>query len=296
LPEKLSDLGIFHEEAGTRSLHPTAHLYEPRYPLWSNGSDKERLVSLPEGQRIDTSQDPWRFPVGTVFVKTFAFSGAEHPVETRVSVIRGSGAQFFAYEWDADGKDATLLDGRRIVRVSAEFEGAQFEHEIPSTLQCRTCHESARSPVLGFDALRLTLGLDGEEGTQLESLSALGLFEGEPDGSGAPGPDEYNDPTLAALEYFEGNCVHCHNGSSGPSSAFDLRSPVALENLIGVETTSELLRGLRVDPGSPKTSAVYQALLADLSVPDTQAMPPLGVQHQDARGIALIADWISSLE
>ena len=41
-------------------------LISPRYPLWSDGAEKQRYLSLPPGTQIDTSNmDDWKFPVGT---------------------------------------------------------------------------------------------------------------------------------------------------------------------------------------------------------------------------------------
>jgi hypothetical protein len=296
LPEKLSELGLYSDGAAKGDLHPTAHRYEPRYALWSNGSHKERFISVPQGQTVDTRTTPWHFPPGTLFFKTFRFESSKHAAETRVSVITEQGPRFYAYQWDDDGKDATLLDGRRVVKVPAEVGGAEFDHQIPSRLECRSCHESAPSPVLGFDALRLSSTLPGEDESQLEGLNEQELFNEAPETPTLPDDHESGPLALEVLGYFEGNCVHCHNGGDGPSSAFDLRHEVAIPNLVGVETTSELLHGLRVDPGHPETSVVYQALLADPENPEAQAMPPLGVQLKDEAAIDKIGQWISELE
>jgi len=296
LPEKLSELGLRADGAASGALHPSAHLYEPRFALWSNGSDKERFISVPDGETIDTESEPWRFPLGTVFFKTFRFESSKYPTETRVSVITEQGARFYAYQWDEDGKDATLLDGRRAVRVAAEADGNKFEHQIPSLLECRSCHESAPSPVLGFDDLRLSSPLPGEAASQLEALEEEQLFSASPDLPELPADHEADPLTLEILGYLEGNCVHCHNGGFGPSSAFDLRHDVALESLIGIETNSELLHGLRIDPGHPETSAVFRALLADPENAEEQAMPPLGVQLKDEAARDKFERWINALD
>ena len=68
------------------------------------------------------------------------------------------------------------------------------------------------------------------------------------------------------------------------------------ENLIGVETTSELFGGLRVSPGDPDESALYRGLVRDIEEGDAQPMPPVGVQRVDPEAVTLFYDWISALD
>ena len=296
LPERLSALGLYPELPSRESWHERAAYYEPRYPLWSNGSDKQRFIVLPEGASVDTSGSSWEFPVGTTFFKTFSYlEGKERDraIETRVLRRTDDGYEFAAYRWLSDQTDAELLDGQKSVRVAVELDGESFEHQIPSRLECRTCHESQEPRVIGFDELRLNHALEGAESTQLAALFEREVLSESPE---EPASIEHEDPTTRkVLEYLHGNCAHCHNGSDGPSSAFDLRYPVALENLIGVETTSELFGGLRVSPGEPEASALYKGITRNVEGGDAQPMPPVGVQRVDTEAAALFYDWISSL-
>jgi hypothetical protein len=303
LPDRLSELGLYPELPSRETWHERAAYYEPRYPLWSNGSDKQRFIVLPLGASVDTSSPSWEFPSGTTFFKTFSYpdggrsstdGAARRAIETRVLRRTDEGYEFAAYRWNEDQADAELLDGQKPVRVSIEIDGESFEHQIPSRLECRTCHESQDARVIGFDALRLNHALAGTDDTQLTGLFEREVLSELPDD---PGSIEHDDPrTREVLGYLQGNCTHCHNGSDGPSSAFDLRFPVALENLIGIETTSELFGGLRVSPGDPEASALYKGIARDVEDGDAQPMPPVGVQRVDAEAVTLIYDWISSLD
>lgn len=79
-------------------------------------------------------------------------------------------------------------------------------------------------------------------------------------------------------------------------SPLDLRHPHALAQLTGVPTQgSGQLSGLRVAPGAPEESVLYQSLVTDGSLPELKPMPPLGVQRRDADAAALIAAWIRAL-
>src|SRR6185436_16300470 len=81
-PRKLSHTGLF---ANTKNNVPAKGLvpYSVNAPLWSDGAEKERFIALPGESQIEfdvvvyphgpTYPDlGWRFPDGTVLVKTFA--------------------------------------------------------------------------------------------------------------------------------------------------------------------------------------------------------------------------------
>lgn len=85
-PETLGEVGIY-RDITTGEVDARAFRYTPRYPLYSNGLDKERFVVLPGDERIDVSGDPFVYPVGTLFFKTFWYATEDEariPVETRI--------------------------------------------------------------------------------------------------------------------------------------------------------------------------------------------------------------------
>jgi hypothetical protein len=165
-------------------------------------------------------------------------------------------------------------------------DGTTFEHEIPSERQCRTCHEANGAMVIGFSELQLAAA-----GTLDALVERDVLSDPVPD---APDRIEGHDAvTTAVLGYLQGNCVHCHNGIPGPANAFDMRHRVALENLVGVMTTSSAVEpGLRVAPGAPDESVLFRLFTGASDL----AMPPLGVQRRDEATADLFRTWIASLE
>ena len=295
LPSTLAALGIYPDPGDRDEVHPEAIPFLPAHRLWTNGATKQRLLSLPEGTSIDTSEVPWRFPVGTVLAKTFSYpreGRAPAPIETRILRRGSDGWDYAVYLWSEGGTDATLLDGIAPVPVSIRFGEERFEHLVPSKLQCRSCHESSDGVVLGFDELRLNAPRTGESETQLERLHRRGVL------SHLPGdPEEIateDELTRSVLGYFEGNCTHCHNGGDGPASAFDLRHRKALRNVVDVETTSELVGGWRVKSGDPERSGLFLAL-SRAEVTTAQPMPPLGVERVDSAAVEMFRTWISGL-
>lgn len=80
-PRKLSETGLFES---IRDLRPAPGLipYTVNAPLWSDGGTKERYLALPGDSKIEydamlfpgdetTPGKGWKFPAGTVLVKTF---------------------------------------------------------------------------------------------------------------------------------------------------------------------------------------------------------------------------------
>src|SRR5688572_17338840 len=51
---RLSETGLF-AAAGAQALAQNVSAYTPNYALWSDGADKSRWISMPEGGWIDTS-------------------------------------------------------------------------------------------------------------------------------------------------------------------------------------------------------------------------------------------------
>jgi hypothetical protein len=292
LPNKLSEVGIYSGSQVSKALAP-ALSYEPGYPLWSDGGQKFRSVVLPEGGSIDAS-DPqnYVFPLGTLIFKTFSFRtptspNAVVPVETRLLHLTSDGWELAAYGWDETAADAELLDLKRSQpREVLSEDGSSVQHVIPSRLECRQCHESSTSEVLGINELQLA-----KSGSLHDTASRL-----SPTPSETPLTlPEHGPLTTSVLGYFVGNCVHCHNGTNGAASSFDLRPDVALANIIDQPTASSATAdGIRVTPGKPAESVLYLGVKggSELEVKD---MPPLGVALRDAGAVQLLADWIQAL-
>ncbi len=291
LPERLSEVGLYRDlprlSASSRALP-----YEPGYPLWSDGGTKQRYLVLPKGTRIDASDGEYRLPPGSLLFKTFSFlteqsPDAPQPIETRVLRATSEGWELAAYAWNQEGTDATLLDLKKPqpVAVLAD-DGTPFEHLIPNRLECRQCHESAANQVLGFNELQLAKSGD---------LERLAPHMNPPPPEPPAALPEQGPLTTQVLGYLVGNCVHCHNGSNGAASSFDLRPEVALSNLIDQPTASSATAaGIRVVPGEPDQSVMYLAL-AGSRAGEVKEMPPLGVAVRDASAAVLLREWIEAL-
>ncbi len=281
-------VGLYLELPNLEQVPTRAVEFSPAWPLWSSGSDKQRFVILPDNEHIAGDAAVWQYPAGTIFSKTFMYTdgdGVVVPVETRLLRKDRAGAWDYAtYRWRDDGSDADLLDMKLPVAVPVPGLPGGV-HTIPSRVQCRICHESAGDVPLGF------------VGPQLAEVSPMlverGVFATPPVAT----PIVHTDPTtLRVLGYFYGNCVHCHNGAVGDNNSFDLRPDVALANLIGVETAgSASVAGIRVVPGDPDNSVLWQAMQGESDDPDLEPMPPVGIDVVDAETAMLVREWIAGL-
>jgi hypothetical protein len=163
LPDDFADVGLYLDGGDPEVVPDRAIAYEPRWPLWSSGSEKHRHLVLPEGASIGNAGPQWSFPIGTAFFKTSGYprQGRFVPVETRVMVVEADGSWTFeGYQWDAEGHTARKLDLTFGTEVTVETDDGPLVHTIPARLECRECHESAPVFVLGFDALQLGAQMD----------------------------------------------------------------------------------------------------------------------------------------
>jgi hypothetical protein len=298
MPLMISQTGIFEDEELSQPIARVIR-YEPTLPLYSNGSDKERWMLLPKGTRVDNAdRAAWRFPPGTQFWKTFSYEnndGETQRMETRVIRVLEEGYDYNVYGW-RDG-NAMLLSLQRelLLDVYLPPDDTRFRHNVPSRFDCRTCHESNRTPIIGFDELRLNGRMPGADATQLEELAQAGVFtHALPD---APAQISGADrPTREVVGYLHGNCAHCHNDSGNAMSALSLEHEVALENTIDVDSVgSGQAAGVRIVRGSARSSILFRAFSGEGGDEDIQPMPPIGLRKVDAEAVEMLRDWIDAL-
>lgn len=259
LPERLADTGLF---------APGVIEFLPQHTLWSDGAEKRRWLWLPPGRAIDARQpDAWRFPRGTRLWKEFAHGSR---IETRYMVLGDDGQwRYASYVWAADGRSATLVPpGGLTVPAAAAPDG---RYAIPSRSDCLTCHDGARSPVLGVSALQL--------GPQLPEWIRRGLVRNAPAAWRVAPPQVAgrSEAERAARGYLHANCGHCHHADGGVPVPLVLAQDVA---------------------GSPAPTREQLALaLRRMSTRQPlQQMPPLATRITDPHGLALLRAWLDDIE
>ena len=255
--------------------------YELRAPLFSDYTDKERMVVLPPGAAAEyRPEGALAFPVGTVLVKTFSYGGVagepRRALETRLLVHTRTGWIGLPYVWEA-------------------------RYHVPSANQCAKCHEQrGRLEPLGPTAENMQVaGI-----SPLPAWAAAGHVTGMP-ASPPPLLPAWDDASAApvaarARAWLDANCAYCHSraGTASPSGLYlgahetdpghfgVCKSPVAAGKGTGG-------RRYAIVPGRPDESILLYRLEA--TSPD-EAMPELGRSVVHAESVALVRAWIEGLE
>jgi len=295
--------------------------YEVVSPLWSDATSKYRYLFVPEGTSIGyDDHGVWKFPVGTVLVKTFAYavdardaSSGERLLETRLLVHDPDGWAPYTYVYLADESKAVRSSAGANIPVSF-IDSAGTSHDVvysvPNTNMCRECHGlGATLDTLGGRTRQLNRDHDYGKGpeNQIDHLAALGLFDATP-------PAAAERETLAvpsgsapvgerARAYLDANCAHCHSegriaSSSGLLLNFEKTGAETASASFGVCKTPTSAGGgtcglvYDIVPGKPQESILMCRIAS--REPKVQ-MPPLGTQLVDDAGVKLLGEWIQSL-
>jgi hypothetical protein len=290
-PSDLACTGLY-SDFNTKTVAVGARVYAPAAPLWSDGYDKSRWISLPEGAHIDaSSMDDWKFPAGTKVWKEFR--QGQRRIETRLFwKVAADHWVWASYVWSDDGVTATRGEGRSLM-----LDGNRYT--VPSVGDCTECHRGRTDKLLGFEAL--SLAQPAATGVTLAVLAAENRLSPPPPRTNVTLPN----PALGLLHV---NCgVSCHN-TTPTAAAFNstlrLRlgfdevtsKPVAswqlLTSSVGVPADLPAWSGsLRIAPGAPEKSAVVSAMKTRL----TGQMPPLATTQVDVAGVAMVESWVRSL-
>ena len=220
---------------------------------------------------------------------------------------------FASYVWNVEGTEATLAPAEGLARV-AEVAPNKF-HNIPAVDQCRACHVSNRTELLGFNALQLSTDRDANA-LHAEPLEAgmitLGTLVGE--NLLAPARPELaaNPPRIAArtaderalLGYLAGNCGGCHNRQSdlaplGPPLEAQRHGHSRRGRARGSDRAPDQVAGARRAgrrerrdrSAQPEQSALLRRMRS--RSPASQ-MPPMGTAVQDRDAVALVGRWLES--
>jgi uncharacterized repeat protein (TIGR03806 family) len=335
-PRKLSETGLF---ASTKDHVPAAGVipYSVNAPLWSDGAEKDRFIALPGTSQIefdavtyphgpDYPDIGWRFPDGTVLVKTFSLAlDTSHPEKTRRLETRllhyrqmpGNddeyGAQFwngYTYVWNEDQTDAELLDAAGLdqaftVRDAAAPGGMREQvWRFPSRSECTLCHTMASKYILGVTTLQMNREFDygGHTENQLAVLNRLGIFKTPLPKSPETLPrladyrSEDEPLHLRARAYLHSNCAHCHRKWGGGNAEFELHASVPLTETLSLNTrpgqgTFGLNDPRILVPGEAERSLI----VARMQLDGLGRMPHVAVKVKDDRSIAMLKEWVNSL-
>ena len=328
-PRKLSETGLF---SSTKDMTPATGLipYSVNSELWSDGATKERFIAVPGDARIEfetvTYPQPapgslpgWRFPNGTVLVKSFFLEtepGKKRRLETRLMVVERVGGteeygdqvwNGYTYIWNDEQTDAELADSKGVNREftikTADGERKQTWH-FPSRAECTMCHTVTAKYALGVNTAQMNRdhNYGGVVANQLATLSHIGLFDRKlPD---APEKlvklADYRDTNAPLAEraraYLDSNCAHCHRKWGGGNAEFQLLNtlPIKETGTLGVKPgqgTFELKDPYILVPGEPDRSMLYHRMTR-LGL---GRMPHIASTVVDEPAVKLIREWIAQM-
>ncbi len=317
--ELLSAQGLFLGDGHTQEPAPGVVPFDVISPLFSDHTAKHRFLAIPDGAQIGYApRDSWSFPVGTRLVKTFGYpldarapSLGERLLETRILRLDADGWSVHTYAWNDTQTDAVLtVAGKRVPVEWIDENGAlqSIDYRLPNTNQCLACHgERGATAPLGPRTLQLDRDHDYGDGpvNQLDHLAALGLFTSALDAAGErehlvdPADPAAGSVELRARSYLEANCAHCHRAgapaeSSGLILGWEEQEPVNLGVCRRPFSAGNGAGGRTYDlvPGEPDASIIVYRM--ESTAPDIK-MPEMPTQLVDARGVALIREWIAGM-
>lgn len=273
---------------------PWVRPFAPQYPLWTDGADKRRTISLPAGSKIDASDpDAWQFPVGTKLTKDFSFGGKK--IETRTMERTAEGWRFASFLWSDDGKTMSPAPER-----GTTVEVGGLRHRIPGQNDCKVCHGNGKTPVLGFSALQLSTDRDPNAphagvplpgSVDLATLVKDGRLAGFT-GTTAPRIAARTPTERAALGYLHANCGHCHR-DEGSLAALDMKLTDGDVMRSTVDRPSRIAPArMRIARHAPSDSVLVERMKTR---DPTKQMPPLGTQLVDEEGVTLLTRWVGEL-
>lgn len=308
-PATLSATGAFDDLA---SLTPVPGIlpYLVNSPLWSDGAEKYRWISVPGNGRITyRSEGPWDFPAGTVFIKHFEVGTEGRRLETRfIIVMEGGGIYGVTYRWREDYSDADLVGESGLVETVIFDGGKEQMWSYPSRAACVQCHNESVNYVLGVRTGQLNgderYPATGVTDNQLRTWHHLGLFEAPIDESLIEQEEKWVavDDVSASLErraksYLAANCAFCHNPDNSFLGAdFDGRYETPLEemNLYSAANNTLGTTGAQVvKPQDPHRSTLFRRLQTN---DEGVRMPPVARDRVDQDAVEAVLKWIVSLD
>jgi len=262
--------------------------FEVTSQLFTDDSIKHRWVTLRAGGKIEYSQNErWQSPVGTIYVKTFAYppkdlsvpdpDTREQLIETRLIVHEESGWKVWVYVYNEEMTDADLTLGGLTVSVSwtdelGDMYGIQ-NYGVPS-------------PV-------------GDGVPRITYVDPVAYNADCAD-------DDWDCMHTAARSYLDSNCSHCHApdgevadkllfvdwGSMDPETGNTTnwgvcKKPTSAGNGVECFQTYDIF------PGNPEESLL---LCRIESVTAREMMAPLGRSTVHVQGADVIRDWIATMD
>jgi hypothetical protein len=307
-PALLSQTGVF---ANLSTLDPAPGMapYAPIEEAWAGPVIARRWFGIPNGQKmIFSAWGNWEFPTGTVWVQQFdkeaqpGNPAANCKLETRLLVKTEDGVYGLTYKWRADQSDADLVPEGGLTDAPAAFSQLAGHH-YPARAECAMCHSAVAGYTPGFNTWQLNRPSPlNPQVNQIKALLDAGYLENRNRDRNPRWPayaalNDMAQPLEARVRsYLAVNCAACHQPGGLGLGVWDARPaiPLAEAKIIGAQLASPLGDPANrfVAPGDPLHTMLLRRLKGD-GVPK---MPMTGVPEVDAQAVAVITQWVRSLQ
>ena len=235
----LSEMGVFEGELADLNPALGVQLYEINSTLFTDYSEKQRLIRFPNGQAMRYNESDFLpiFPDNTLIAKTFFYyNDVQNPgmgkkiIETRILLKIEGNWHLGNYVWNATQSEATYSEIGSVVPISyIDESGANqnIDYIIPSQQDCVTCHNNSSVIIpIGPKLRSMNFVPSYTNLNQLEYLIANGMLEGLESSSQISVLPDWTNDVLYSLEersraYIDINCAHCHQ-PGGDVSNFDI--------------------------------------------------------------------------
>lgn len=319
--EKLSDYKFF--DGPIKDQKPAADvlIYEPASGLFTDYSLKKRFVWMPKGTKASYQSDGkiLELPIGAALIKNFYYNnvqnatpiGSARIIETRVMIRKSTGWIFAEYVWNDEQTEAYLDLAGSNTAITWKDENGLLQtvenYRIPSEQQCMTCHKSNEQPIpIGIKPQNLNFNYTFNEGSKNQLLKwiEVGYLENNLPTT-ISSTVNYSDVTqpldLRVRSYLDVNCAHCHQSNSHCDyrpMRFAFNETTNLANMgvcVDSQDMADFPAALQkiVNPNNINRSMLYYRLNTDN---ESYRMPLLGRTEIHTEGIALVEEWINSLE
>jgi len=291
--QKLSDTGCMESNNPVQAIQ-SAIPYSVNSPLWTDGATKQRWIAIPNNTQIKIRKDGrWIFPTGSVLIKNFYLDNQS--IETRLLVHHTNGNWAgYSYEWNDEGTQAFLLDDVKL----KDIKGQTWVY--PSPAQCLECHNEPSHFALGTQTIQMNrLHSYTQQASQMGTLFHTGVLEHNKLAMQQPVMPEPSDSSVSieqrARAYLHANCAHCHRPENNPATPHNYLFNASLADLcreVEYYDSSNVAKKYLLVAGYPEYSLIYLRM----NRRDELSMPPLGTTVLDLEGLALIEQWIRSME
>ncbi|WP_417861018.1 fibronectin type III domain-containing protein [Winogradskyella sediminis] len=289
----LSELNLFIGDLKELNVTSKGFEYNLSTTLFTDYSHKQRIIALPEGTSMEYDGDGLPiFPNNTVIAKTFYYNNDERDlslgrtiIETRVLIKINGIWETGDYKWNDSQTDAVLdLEGSElpITWIDTDGNSNSTTYKIPSNTDCFTCHGNNGSIIpIGPKLRSMNFEINGIN--QLEQFITDSKLTGISNSASIRRLPNWEDDNESlenrARAYMDINCAHCHipGGQCEDLSTLNLAYETPLEN----------------------SDIVEQSFSIDYRISfylDGISMPFIGTSMMHSEGVALIQDYLETLE